>query len=155
MIRAGGRRRGFSLLELAIVVAIAAILAAMALPRYAGALSRYHAEAAARRIAADLALARDRARTYGAQRSVTFNPAAEQYQIPGLRDLKSSSGDYVVNLADRPYRADLVSADFGGDATVVFDGYGVPDGGGQVVVQVGEYQKTVVLDPNTGKAAVQ
>ena len=42
-----------------------------------------------------------------------------------------------------------------GDAQVVFDGYGMPDSGGTVIVQWGSIQKTVVLDADTGKASVQ
>ena len=104
---------------------------------------------------ADLALARNRACTSGARRTVTFRPADDEYRIPGVSDLKNPSADYVVKLSGSPYDCDLVSADFGGDTAVVFDGYGVPDSGGQVVIRAGEYQKIIVLDAGSGKAKVQ
>ena len=44
-------------MELVLVMVIVATLAAIAVPRYAQATSRYRADAAARRIAADLSLA--------------------------------------------------------------------------------------------------
>lgn len=147
-------RGGTSLLEMVLVIVIIAILAAIAAPRYAGSVGRYRAEMTARRIVADLSLARKSARAAGAARTVTFTPASNEYRIPDVGSLKNSSADHVVQLADA-YSASLVSANFGGDAVVVFDAYGVPDSGGQVVVQAGSFQKTVVLNADSGKAKVQ
>ena len=147
--------KAFSLLELVLVMAILAILLAMAAPRYGTAVARYQAEMAARRVVADLALARSRARITSTQHTVAFTPAADQYQLPGVSDLKNSGADYLVDLSARPYHADLLSADFGGDGTVVFDGYGMPDSSGQVIVQVGDILKIITLDQDTGKASAQ
>jgi len=44
-----------------------------------------------------------------------------------------------------------VSASFGGDATLIYDGFGKPDSGGQVVIAVGAYQKTILVDAGTGQ----
>ncbi len=99
--------------------------------------------------------ARTSARVSGSSRTATFTPAANEYRILGVGSLKDSSADHVVQLADESHSASLVSADFGGDTIVIFDGYGMPDSGGQVVVQAGPFQKTVVLDPDSGKAKVQ
>lgn len=148
-------RFGFSLIEAMLVLTIIATVAAIAAPRYSSSISRYRAETAAQRVAADLAFARMRAMTSGAQKTTVFDTGADQYQILGQADLNDSSKDYVVKLFDKPYRSELVSADFGGDATVVFDGYGIPDSGGQVVVRAGHFEKTIVLDADSGKAEVQ
>jgi len=149
------RWRGFSLLELALVLAIIAVAAGVAAPRYARSVGRYRAEMAARRIASDLAYARRRAQTAGASQTVAFAPAGNDYRLPGARSLKDASGEYVVHLAADPYRTALISADFGGDATVVFDAYGVPDTGGSIRVGTGTFVKTIILDPDSGRAAVQ
>jgi prepilin-type N-terminal cleavage/methylation domain-containing protein len=153
--KAGGSQRGFSLLELVLVVAIFAILAAIAAPRYGRAAARYRAEVAARRIAADVALARKSARSAGAERTVTFSVDCDEYSIAGLAGLRDSSTDYRVDLTAGPYEARILVADFGGDAKLVFDGYGTPDSGGHVRVQVGEAVRTVVFDANSCEATIQ
>ncbi len=63
------------------------------------------------------------------------------------------SRSYTVSLADEPYNAMLTSIDFGGDAEIVFDGYGTPHTGGVVSVGVGSHVKTLVVDTITGRAS--
>jgi len=151
----GTARGGFSLLELALVMAVVAVLAAIAAPHYGRATARYRARVAAKRVAADLELAARAARTAGASRTVTFAAGIDTYSIAGIPAIDDPSADYRVVLSDRPYRAKLLSADFGGDAKLVFNGYGMPDSGGTVKVQVGETVKTVLFDADAAKATIQ
>ena len=136
-------------------IAIIAIVAAIATPRYANALTRYRAEAAARRVVADLALARQTAKSTSSSRTVEFDAADDSYVIPNVRELDTAGTTYRVQLKDPPYQAQIVSVDLGGDSEIVFDGFGIPDSGGFVIVQAGDVQYTVVLDANTGVAEVQ
>ena len=86
----------------------------------------------------------------------SFRMKAHQFPFEQkVADLKNSSADYAVDLSAEPYEAKILSADFGGDATLVFDGYGMPDSGGTVQVQVGENVRTVVFAANTWEATVQ
>jgi len=148
-------RSGFSLIELLVVIAVIAIWAGIAIPRVANSLSYHRAEAAARRIVRDLELARRQARISSAALSVTFDPSSDSYELAGLQDMDHADEPYEVFLAQGPYRATIVSADFDGDEEIVFDGYGVPDSSGSVVIDVGGYQKTVTLDADTGRGKVQ
>lgn len=148
-------RPAFSLLELVVIVAIIATAAAIATPRYINALTNYRAEGAGRRIIADLELARETARSTSAAVTVTFNVAGNRYTIPGVASLDKPGHDAIVDLADEPYTARLDAADFGGDAVVIFDGYGIPDSGGTVTVTCGGSTKIVTLDLTTGVSTVQ
>ena len=149
--------RGFTAMELVIVVLILGILAAAAVPKYADALNRFRVDAAARRIAADLATAQARARAASSNVSIVFTlpPQGSRYQIVGMADPDRPATTYTVNLADSPYQVTLGSANLGGDATLIYNGYGTPDTGGTIVVQAGQYTKTITVEATTGMAAIQ
>ncbi len=148
------RSTGFTLIELVIVVMIAAVMTGIAAGRYGQALARYRADHAARRIAADLALARSEAKTTGNSVTVSFDPAQDRYQVFNVRGLNNPESGYSVALGEAPYGSTLVSAALGGDAAVVFNGHGVPDSGGTVVVQSGAAERTVSLNADTGRATI-
>lgn len=148
-------RHGFSLLELVLVLAIIATMAAIAAPRYAASAVRYRADLAARRIVADLALAQSTAKANSSSRRVKFFVNSDQYRLFDLQPLDGDSSYYNINLSERPYEADITSVDFGTDDQIIFDGWGVPDSGGTVVLTVGSEQRTVVVDGETGKATIQ
>ena len=148
-------RHGFSLLEVVLVLAIIATLAAIATPRYAASLARYRADLAARRIVADLALARSSAKASSSSRRVKFFVNGDRYGLSDLQPLDGDGSYYDVYLSERPYEADITSVDFGTDDQIIFDGWGLPDSGGTVILSVGSEQRTVVVDAETGKATIQ
>jgi len=148
-------RPAFSLLELVMVMGILAVLVAIAEPRYSSSLAYYQAGSAARRVAADLALASSAAYGSSGPVTVTFDPAAGTLAISGMAHLDRPGPAWLTELGRDPYGATVVSADFGGDASVIFDMYGRPDSSGQVVLQAGGVQRTISLDAGTGKAAIE
>lgn len=146
---------GFSLFELLIVLSVMAIVAALAVPRYANSVGRYRAEAAARRVAADLTLARAKARAASADQSVTFNTTTGMYTVSGMRSLDHAAAPYTVNLAAAPYNVTIGYADFGGAPQATFDMYGTAQWSGKVTVYAGSYARTVQLTKEDGSVTVQ
>jgi prepilin-type N-terminal cleavage/methylation domain-containing protein len=149
------RAAGFSLFELLFVISIIAIVAATAMPKYGRSVARYRAECAARRVAADLGLAKAAAKAASAERVVTFNTVAGSYTLGAVRHLDHGSNPYTVAISGDPYQAELYYADFGGAPQAVFDMWGAPRWGGKVIVRVGEFEETVVLSRDDGSITVQ
>lgn len=152
------QRQGFTLIELAVVVSIVAILATMAASKYSGALMRYRAQQAGARVLADIALAQSVAKTSSAGQSVAFSVASNNYVLANYAAPLNgpAQSSYTVTLSAGPYDATLVSASFGGSTTLSYDRYGQPSSGGTVVLTVGNARTvTITVDPNTGKASMQ
>lgn len=148
------RTRGFSLLEVLLVLGILVTFAGLAIPRYSDAVFRHQADLAARRVAIDLRQAQSYAKTTSTACTVSFSVSSEQYQMIGVPSLDGQAGDYTVDLSVDPYNAKLTSADFDGATQVVFDGWGMPDSGGTVVVNAGSEQRTIVVDGATGEVTI-
>jgi type II secretory pathway pseudopilin PulG len=139
----------------AIVVLIMGIMAAVAVPSFSHSLCRFRVEATAKRIAADLMRACQHATATEATQQVAFYLLTNSYNLPGYMDPDHPSIEYEVYLSKTGHPAKLVSCDFGGDSFVTFDMYGKPQNAGTVVVQSGNYQKTVRVDATTGKVTIE
>ena len=151
------RRKAFTLVELVIVLLIIGIIAAAVAPRFAASLCYHRAESAAKRIKADLALARKYARSTSTNQTVSFVVASDRYSLAGVPDLNHGSQIYEVDLSDALCNVSIVSAAFdaAADSDVEFNGYGVPDNGGTIVIESGNCQRTIVVDSETGNASIQ
>ena len=143
-------RSAFTLVEAVMVMVILAMFGMIAVPRYAAFTATEQIEGAARRITADLSLAQRQARRSSASQTVTFDVVQSRYQLVGMQHPDHPNQPFEIRVGDEPYRARIVSASFGGDATLVYDGFGKPDSGGEVVIAVGAYQKTITIGPGTG-----
>ncbi len=146
--------RAFSLVELTMAMAIMGILAAIAMPRYARAISRYRAGAAAHRIAHDIAQVQSVARMTSTSQTIAFQ--SDRYQMNNVRDMDSAATNSTVMLRAEPYLASLSAVTLtGGASAITFDGYGQPGCAGSLTVQSGTSSRIVVIDGVTGKASVQ
>lgn len=133
-------------MEAVFVVTIIGILSAIALPRFAGFTATQQTEAASRRVLSDLMFAQRQARLTSSPQQVVFEAGKSTYQLPNMKDPDDKNKTYSIDLQDDPYRAVITTALFGGDGTVIFDGYGTPDTSGIVIVTVGKYRQTVRVD---------
>lgn len=148
-------RTAFTLVELVLCMAILAIFAAIAEPRYMRSISHYHADVAARRLAADLDWARALAKSTSADQVISFDLTHSTYTLAGVADPDNQSQTYSVNLAGSPYQSTLSSASFGGAATLTFDGFGTPSSSGSATITCGDATKTVTVNADTGAVSVQ
>lgn len=162
--------RGFSMLELTIVLAITATLSAIAIPRFARSIARSRADAAAARLAADLELARTRARATSRPREVRFAAGTSAYVLQGEPTPTTTGAAYLVDLGASPYfarltRVTIAAATQTGAAvspvaaaaparTIVFDAFGTPVRGAVVDIAVGDQRRRVTLDPASGRSTV-
>jgi prepilin-type N-terminal cleavage/methylation domain-containing protein len=148
-----GLRAGYTIIEIVVVLAILALLWGIGAPRYAAAMSRYRAEAAARRIAADLVMARQQAIQTSSNVTITFNQTAGTYSIPGITSVDRTSNTYSVNLAADPYQVTLSVPFTAGQVT--FNTYGSADQSGTITVQSASgFQWTITLEASFGKVTV-
>lgn len=147
-------RRGLTLVELVTVLAIVAVLAAMVVPRYGNAINRYRVDAAARRVAADIAFAQSRARALSTSRSIWFDINDGTYLLNSETGFNSAS-TYSIDLTADPYDCTIGTANFGGTATITFNGYGFPASAGTIQLQSGNATRIVSVDPNSGAATLQ
>lgn len=149
-------RAAFTIVELAVVLIIMGITSAIAAPRYADFIAQNRLDAASRRISADLNYASREARHRSTSQQVTFNVVGNAYALDGLTSLTRRSQAYIVELDEEPYGAAVVSADFGGDAVLIYDGYGEPDSGGTIVLSVGAHQRTLTIATTSfGSVAIE
>lgn len=150
------KRPGFTLLELTVVLLLISILAVTAAPKWTASLQRLRVSNAANRIIADLASAQAAAYGSSESKTVTFAVKSNQYTVSGISSLKLGAAPYIVDLAEDPIQSTFVSV-FGqtGNQTITFNGYGVPNRGGNIIVSNGDLTKIIVVDPTSGLAVAQ
>lgn len=150
------RRRlvGFTIIELVLVIALIAVVSAVAVPRFASAVTRQQVDVAAERLVRDLQLARREAMLRGTTCVVRFSTAADSYQLTGVPDPDHPAQLYRVNLARDPFCVDLHAVDFAGGTDLSFDPFGRPSTGGTLILRDmgGSNDITITVDATTGEA---
>ena len=148
-------RRGVTSIELVITVMIIGIIAAVATPRFTQFYRTERLNAAGRRVAADLNLARSWAATTSSPQTVTFSLANHGYIVSGgLEDPQRPGKIFETRLNTEPYWSRIFSVNFDSLNVVSFNGAGLPSSGGTIVIGNKPQAITIVVDPVTGKATV-
>ncbi len=145
---------GFTLVEIVMVILLLGIIAAIAVPRFSDSLADLQAAAIARQIAQDIATVRRVARVTSTTKSISFDSADQTYTLNGVSNPDRRSDAYVVSITTHAPQATFGVINLGGDALLTFNGFGLPDSGGTIDVQVGQATKQVVIDAVTGSATV-
>ena len=153
-IRSTGRHGGFSLLELLLVLAIIGIATAIAVPRYMSSIQNYRLNASARRIVTDLAFARSQAKATSSSRTFQVNVVDDAYLINEETKIDKAADIYRVDLKLAPYHTSIKSVDLGGDAQLVFNGFGDPDSNGAIIINTQQGKKAILIDSVTGEISI-
>jgi type II secretory pathway pseudopilin PulG len=161
-LRSGSRQRtaGVTLIELAVVVLLLAIVSTIAIPRFANTLNSTSVKTAAQRIGRDITLVRSWARITSHSQSIAFDTVQNTYTMPGVPSADHSAGTNTVALSDGTLKATLASVSLGtGSTTLTFNGFGVPvglpAGGGAIGVSAGPASSTILIDSITGFVTIQ
>lgn len=144
---------GFTLVELAIVVLILGILAAVGAPKFTESLMRARIDSAAKRVAADIRYAQSVARSKSTNQVISFAVGTDGYSLTAVSDLNHAEANYDVNLSGQTPGVTIQSADFGGTTNLTYTHYGQPVEGGTVVLQSSTHQATITVTP-TGRVEI-
>lgn len=153
-IRSTSRLGGFTLLELMIVLTIIGIATAIAVPRYNASIQNYRLNASARRIVTDLEYARSQAKATSSSRTFLVNVIDDAYLINEETQIDQASDTYQVDLKLAPYHTAIMSIDLGGDAQLVFNGFGEPDSNGVIIINTRQGKKAILIDSVTGEISI-
>ena len=147
------KHRAVTLVELVIVMVIVAMLAAMAMPRFANVMRRQRLDAASRRVMDDLRAARFAAISKKKEYGMTFDLPAQNYVWHEGND--AVSGDEAVQFDQPPYEGiQLKYAEFENSLPMVtFNRLGLPSAGGQIVLADGTENVTLVVSSTTGRVS--
>ena len=148
------RLGGFSLLELVMVLAIVGITTAIAVPRYMSSIQNYRLNASAQRIVTDLSFARSQAKSTSSSRTFQVSVVDDAYLISEENQIDQAADTYRVDLKLAPYHTSIKSIDLGGDAQLVFNGFGDPDANGAIIINTLQGKKAILIDSVTGEISI-
>jgi general secretion pathway protein H len=142
------RQAGVTLLELLIVIALMAIIAALVVPMFGGPVSTSELRATARQLAAGLRLARSEAVSERRETFLVIDVAGKRFKVD--REAREHALPSKVDLKLFTAQNDLVSENVG---SIRF----YPDGGsngGRITVASGARKFDVDVDWLTGRVAI-
>ncbi len=121
------------------------LMLSLVLPAAHEAAFSYKADVVAQHVVDHLWHAREVAKLRSENQVVYFNIDADGYVAPMMKD--GEVQQEFVNLAQWPYQASLVGADFGGKSIVTFNVWSAADAAGELVIDGVSYLSPRLVEP--------
>ncbi len=153
-------RRGFTLLELLVVITVLGIATAIVAPRYGRSIARTRADAALERMLADIRRAQALARATSTALSLELRADETAYILPTTRTLDNALSPERVTLGDSPYFASALLCHLEGPLCALhIDAFGRIATTGSIELRVGEQVRWIGIvggraverDPNDAR----
>jgi prepilin-type N-terminal cleavage/methylation domain-containing protein len=167
-IRHGSRRsRGFTLVEMLITITVLGIAAAMVIPSM-GSVGVLRVQAAVRAMVSDITQAQSEAIAYQNGRAVVIDIETNSWTVVEVTGATLNAEDdtlWKTSIKGRDFGdARIVSADFDGDTTLIYDEMGAPVDAplsttaaaeGTIVIEGSGLRYTIVIEAYTGRVMVR
>jgi prepilin-type N-terminal cleavage/methylation domain-containing protein len=162
-------QKGFTIVELALVIALTGILATFAVVSIWGAASTIKLNAAASKVISDIRFAQHLARTHNQWYGINFQSDPTNiynvYHTDGSTDTTvvnpaNKATDLQLNLNSKYKGVTISGVNIEGGSTVEFNPYGTPyddmigsplTAAGTITLTLGGNSKVIQITPNTGK----
>lgn len=158
-------RKGFTLIEMVIVLVLVGIMAALAIPRFASFYS-IKLDGCMKKVATDIRYSQQMAVSRHANTRLVFNVAGDTYTAEeqlsaggawsGLKD-PFTRVNLIMNFRSDPQYngVDITAANFNSSATLQFDWQGIPVSGGSITFNYKGNSRTINVASNTGRVSLQ
>lgn len=145
-------RRGFSLVELIVVIVIIASIGAIAAPRFASADVSFRTNGAAHQLADAIRDAATQARNRSKPVRIRISASSNNFSAAVQSPLEYIA---LFNTTDRPFNIDIIAVEFADSSSfLTVNGFGVYSTSVNIKVGAGKATQTVMVDADSGTITI-